>query len=99
MGNAPRLRSDQIRKIIMAQVFFEIHPSPAMDRLLRIPELVVGNICPMQPVSSRAITKGLSVEYDSIVNDRARLHLVYRVTDIDNDTAKLILEDFIIDAR
>lgn len=53
----------------------------------------------MQPVSSRAITKGSSVEYDSIVNDRARLHLVYRVTDIDNDTAKLILEDFIIDAR
>lgn len=99
MGNAPRLRSDQIRKIIMAQVFFEIHPSPAMDRLLRIPELVVGNVCPMLPVSSRTITKGSAVEYDSIVNDRARLHLVYRVTDIDNDTAKLILEDFIIDAR
>lgn len=80
------------------QVDLMIQNSPVMEKLLQIPGLVVGNICPSNPASMDGIDVGKTLEYESIVDDRALLHLDYKVAAIENGcTAKLILEDFKID--
>ena len=80
------------------QVNLMIQNSPAMDEVLQIPGLVVGNICPSNPASMEGIDVGKTLEYESIVDDRALLHLDYRVAAVENGCiVRLILEDFKID--
>ena len=77
------------------QVNLMIQNSPAMEKVLQMPGLVVGNICPSIPGSMIGIDVGKTLEYVSIVDDRALLHLDYKVIAVENGcTARLILEDF-----
>lgn len=64
------------------QVNFILQNSPMMEKLLAIPDLVAGNLCPTLPVCMNRIDVGSKVQYDSIVNDSAALHLSYRVTKV-----------------
>ena len=69
--------------------------SSVMEKLLSIPDLVSGNLCPTLPVCMDRIDVGSKVEYDSIVNDSAVLHLSYRVTKVEKGCiAWLDLENF-----
>ena len=66
------------------QVNFTLQNSPMMEKLLAIPDLVAGNLCPTLPVCM-----------NSIVNDSAVLHLSYRVTKVEKGCiAWLDLENF-----
>ena len=77
------------------QVNFILQNSPMMEKLLSIPDLVAGNLCPKFPVCMNRIDVGSKVQYDSIVNDSAVLHLSYRVTKVEKGCiAWLDLENF-----
>lgn len=77
------------------QVNFILQSSPMMEKLLTIPDMVAGNLCPTLPVCMDRIDVGSEVEYDSIVNDSAVLHLSYRVTKVEKGCiAWLDLENF-----
>lgn len=77
------------------QVNFILQSSPVMEKLLSIPDLVAGNLCPTLPVCMDRIDVGSKVEYDSIVNDSAVLHLSYRATKVEKGCiAWLDLENF-----
>lgn len=77
------------------QVNFILRSSPMMEKLLAIPDLVAGNLCPTLPVYINRIDVGSKVQYDSIVNDSAVLHLSYRVTKVEKVCiAWLDLENF-----
>lgn len=77
------------------QVSLILQSSPMMEKLLAIPDLVAGNLCPTLPVCMDRIDVGSKVEYDSIVNDSAVLHLSYRVTKAEKGCiAWLDLENF-----
>lgn len=77
------------------QVNFILQNSPMMEKLLAIPDLVAGNLYPTLPVCMDRIDVGSKVEYDSIVNDSAVLHLSYRVAKVEKGCiAWLDLENF-----
>lgn len=77
------------------QVNFILKNSPMMEKLLSIPDLVAGNLCPTLPVCMNRIDVGSKVQYDSIVNDSAVLHLSYRVMKVEKGCiAWLDLENF-----
>lgn len=65
-------------------VTFILQNSPMMEKLFRIPDLVAGNLCPTLLVVMNNIDVGQKVGYESIVNDRALLHLTYTVTRIES---------------
>lgn len=76
------------------QVNFILRSSPVMEKLLSIPDLVAGNLCPTLPVCMDRIDVGSKVQHNSILNDGAVLHLSYRVTKVEKGIAWLDLENF-----
>lgn len=77
------------------QVNFILQSSPMMEKLLAIPDLVVGSLCPTLPVCMNRIDVGSKVQHNSILNDGAVLYLSYRVTKVEKGCiAWLDLENF-----
>ncbi len=76
---------------------FSIIGTPAMERLLSMPDLVVNNILPnrvMQRMSREDI--GMKLIYSSPCRDESGIigHLHYIITDIYDNTAVLALESY-----
>lgn len=77
------------------QVNLILQSSPMMEKLLAIPDLVAGNLCPTLPVCMNRIDVGSKVQHNSVVNDSAVLHLSYRVAKVEKGCiAWLDLENF-----